>query len=88
MRIFSETQDSAGTRDVLYISVRSEIRLYRQFQNLVLFALSDDFVTRFALVSMGRELDFVSLSWGSEQMCTSVGFNGQLSTTSTKLAIY
>ena len=32
MRIFSETQDSAEIRYVLYLSVQSEIRLYRQFK--------------------------------------------------------
>ena len=53
------------------MSVRSEIRLYRQFLNLVFFGFSDEFLTRFALDSMGRELDYVSLSWGSEQMCKS-----------------
>ena len=38
--IFSETQDSAKTRHVLYMSVRSEIRLYRQFLNRVFWGVS------------------------------------------------
>ena len=57
MMIFSETQDFAETRDVVNMSVRSEIRLYRQFLNRVFFCFPDEFLTRFALDSMGREVD-------------------------------
>ena len=51
------------------MSVRSEIRLYRQFLNLVFWGFLWRISQQIALDSMGRKLDYVSLSWGSKQMC-------------------